>query len=59
MTATIELEGQQFMLLNGGPLFKFTEAISLFVSLQNPGRSGLLLEQAHGRMVVNLRNAAG
>jgi predicted 3-demethylubiquinone-9 3-methyltransferase (glyoxalase superfamily) len=32
MTATIELEGQQFMLLNGGPLFKFTEAISLFVS---------------------------
>ena len=32
MTATIELEGQQFMLLNGGPIFKFTEAISLFVS---------------------------
>src|SRR4030095_5158097 len=32
MTATIELEGQQFMLLNGGPMFKFTEAISLFIS---------------------------
>jgi len=32
MTATIELEGQRFMLLNGGPLFKFTEAISLFVT---------------------------
>ena len=32
MTATIELEGQRFMLLNGGPLFKFTEAVSFFVS---------------------------
>ena len=29
---TFELEGQRFMALNGGPLFKFTEAISLFVS---------------------------
>jgi predicted 3-demethylubiquinone-9 3-methyltransferase (glyoxalase superfamily) len=32
MTATFQLEGQQFMALNGGPLFKFTEAISLFVN---------------------------
>jgi predicted 3-demethylubiquinone-9 3-methyltransferase (glyoxalase superfamily) len=31
MSATFELDGQQFMALNGGPLFKFTEAISLFV----------------------------
>lgn len=31
MTATFYLEGQEFMVLNGGPLFKFTEAISLFV----------------------------
>jgi len=29
--ATFELEGQQFMGLNGGPQFKFTEAISFFV----------------------------
>jgi len=35
MTATIELEGQRFMLLNGGPIFKFTEAISLFISCKN------------------------
>src|SRR5215467_5791051 len=35
MTATIELEGQQFMLLNGGPIFKFTEAISLFISCKD------------------------
>jgi predicted 3-demethylubiquinone-9 3-methyltransferase (glyoxalase superfamily) len=31
---TFELEGQQFHALNGGPKFKFTEAISLFVSCQ-------------------------
>ena len=29
---TFQLEGQQFFALNGGPKFKFTEAISLFVS---------------------------
>jgi predicted 3-demethylubiquinone-9 3-methyltransferase (glyoxalase superfamily) len=31
---TFELEGQQFMALNGGPKFKFTEAISLFVNCE-------------------------
>ncbi len=31
MTASFQLEGQTFMALNGGPLFKFTAAISLFV----------------------------
>ena len=33
MSATFELEGQPFMALNGGPHFQFTEAISLFVSV--------------------------
>lgn len=28
---TFELEGQTFMALQGGPMFKFTEAFSLFV----------------------------
>jgi predicted 3-demethylubiquinone-9 3-methyltransferase (glyoxalase superfamily) len=32
MTVTCELDGQEFMALNGGPLFKFTEAISLAVN---------------------------
>ncbi len=32
MTGTFEIEGQQFYVLNGGPMFKFTEAISLFVN---------------------------
>ena len=31
MTVTFELEGQEFTALNGGPLFKFTEAISFYV----------------------------
>jgi len=32
MGATVELEGQQLNLFNGGPLFPFTEAISLYVN---------------------------
>jgi predicted 3-demethylubiquinone-9 3-methyltransferase (glyoxalase superfamily) len=32
MTGTFEIEGQQFMALNGGPHFRFTEAISLYVN---------------------------
>jgi predicted 3-demethylubiquinone-9 3-methyltransferase (glyoxalase superfamily) len=31
MTVNFELEGQEFIALNGGPQFPFTEAISLFV----------------------------
>jgi predicted 3-demethylubiquinone-9 3-methyltransferase (glyoxalase superfamily) len=37
-TATIELCGQQLMLLNGGPVHAgFTEAVSLFVSVATQG----------------------
>jgi predicted 3-demethylubiquinone-9 3-methyltransferase (glyoxalase superfamily) len=32
MSVTFELEGQEFMALNGGPHFSFTPAISLFVN---------------------------
>lgn len=34
MSATFQLHGQEFMALNGGPMFKFTEAISLFVKCE-------------------------
>jgi predicted 3-demethylubiquinone-9 3-methyltransferase (glyoxalase superfamily) len=34
MTGTFEIEGQQFMALNGGPHFSFTPAISLFVNCE-------------------------
>ncbi len=34
MSATFQLEGQDFFALNGGPQFQFTPAISLFVSCE-------------------------
>jgi predicted 3-demethylubiquinone-9 3-methyltransferase (glyoxalase superfamily) len=34
MVATFQLEGQEFIALNGGPRFKFTEAISLVVNCE-------------------------
>jgi predicted 3-demethylubiquinone-9 3-methyltransferase (glyoxalase superfamily) len=34
MTAEFQLEGQEFVALNGGPHFKFTEAISLVVNCE-------------------------
>ena len=34
-TATFEINGQKLMGLNGGPHFQFTEAISLFISVDN------------------------
>jgi len=34
MAATFQLEGQEFQALNGGPQYKFTPAISLFVSCE-------------------------
>jgi len=33
-TATFQLEGQKIFVLNGGPHFKFTEAISFFVNCE-------------------------
>jgi len=35
MTVKFQLEGQEFVALNGGPLFKFTEAISLLVNCES------------------------
>jgi predicted 3-demethylubiquinone-9 3-methyltransferase (glyoxalase superfamily) len=34
MSATFQLEGQTFYALNGGPLFSFTPALSLFVNCE-------------------------
>jgi predicted 3-demethylubiquinone-9 3-methyltransferase (glyoxalase superfamily) len=34
MSVTFTLDGQEFMALNGGPQFKFTEAISMFVNCE-------------------------
>ncbi|MCU1284918.1 MAG: 3-demethylubiquinone-9 3-methyltransferase family protein [Acidobacteriales bacterium] len=35
MSVTFELDGQEFMALNAGPHFKFTEAISFFVNCES------------------------
>lgn len=35
MTIEFELEGQQFVGLNGGPIFKFNEAVSFIVNCDN------------------------
>lgn len=34
MVATFQIGGQEFMALNGGPMFKFTEAVSFVVSCE-------------------------
>ncbi len=34
MTATFILDGQEFMALNAGPQFKFTEAVSFFINCE-------------------------
>jgi predicted 3-demethylubiquinone-9 3-methyltransferase (glyoxalase superfamily) len=34
MTAVFELDGQEFVALNGGPRFKFTEAVSFVVNCE-------------------------
>jgi predicted 3-demethylubiquinone-9 3-methyltransferase (glyoxalase superfamily) len=45
MTVTFELEGQQFVGLNGGPEFTFTEAISFHVSCETQDEVDALWEK--------------
>lgn len=35
LTAVFELDGQQFMAMDGGPMFKFNEAISMMVDCED------------------------
>ena len=43
--ATFQLEGQDFQALNGGPKFKFTEAVSLSVDCANQAEVDALWEK--------------
>ena len=45
LTSTFELEGQKFMALDGGPHFKFTPAVSFFVSCDNQKEVDTLWEK--------------
>lgn len=35
LTVSFEIEGQSFLALNGGPIFKFSEAVSFIVNCEN------------------------
>ena len=43
--ATFELEGQRFHALNGGPMYKFNEAISFFVSVDSQDEADTFWER--------------
>jgi predicted 3-demethylubiquinone-9 3-methyltransferase (glyoxalase superfamily) len=45
MMITFTLNGQEFMALNGGPLFKFTEALSMFVNCETQAEVDELWEK--------------
>src|ERR1700754_203321 len=45
LTVSFELAGQEFLALNGGPVFKFTEAISLMVHCESQAEIDALWEQ--------------
>jgi|SRR3990172_2693167 len=45
MTITFQLDGQEFMALNGGPEFAFTEAISFFVNCETQAEIDELWEK--------------
>ncbi len=45
MSATFQLDGQEFFALNGGPQFKFTEAISFFVNCETQAEVDELWEK--------------
>ena len=45
MTVAFQIEGQDFTALNGGPHFKFTEAISLVVNCKTQGEIDELWEK--------------
>ncbi len=45
MTVMFQLDGQEFMALNGGPVFKFTEAISFFVNCETQAEVDEFWEQ--------------
>ncbi len=45
LTGVFELDGQQFMALDGGPIFKFTEAVSLLVDCEDQAEIDYFWEQ--------------
>ena len=59
MTVEFELDGQEFMALNGGPQFKFSEAVSLSVDCKTQEEIDLYWEQADSGGGADRGPAAG
>ena len=57
MTATFELNGQQFIALNGGPRYKFTEAVSFVVKCET--QEGLTTTGTNFLTAASHNDAAG
>ena len=49
MSATFELEGQRLLAFNGGPHFKFSEAISLFVDCKSQAE----VDELWGKLIAD------
>src|SRR6478736_9688104 len=49
LVVTFELEGQRFMAMNGGPEFKFNEAVSLFVDCDSQAE----VDDLWGKLTAN------
>jgi predicted 3-demethylubiquinone-9 3-methyltransferase (glyoxalase superfamily) len=53
MTVEFTLDKVDFVALNGGPQFKFTEAISFLGQLRDPGRDRLFLGETFRRWRID------
>src|SRR2546423_14256240 len=49
MTIEFELEGQEFVALNGGPVFKFTQGLSFVVDCEKKKKGDFFLLEISGR----------
>ena len=49
MIVTFELDGQEFIALNGGPMYKFTEAVSLLVHCKDQRE----VDELWGKLTAN------
>jgi predicted 3-demethylubiquinone-9 3-methyltransferase (glyoxalase superfamily) len=60
MTAVFQLEGQEFTALNGGPHFKFTEAVSFVVNCETQEEVDEFWEKlSEGGEKIKMRLAKG
>jgi predicted 3-demethylubiquinone-9 3-methyltransferase (glyoxalase superfamily) len=59
MTIEFELDGQKFVAINGGPHFKFTEAVSFVIDCENQEKIDYYWEKLSTGAADRNRNAVG